>query len=251
MVDFPIPQERCDFYVYVIFRPNGTPCYVGKGCGHRDRVHEVKGSHNAHLNSIIRLGGGSLPTIRFRSDLTADESFDLEKLLIRVIGRETCGGPLVNQSDGGEGPNGVVRSAGYREKQRKSQTGKSIPYRQRLNQCISHLQRKGRTLENLGEPGFKLTSFQRKLLDKPPLTRQEMGAITRQRSIGNKYGVGNKRTPEGQVISSAAVAKANSLRVPTEAYREIRRAIAKAMWAKRTTKEKSAWSKLAVAGKSK
>lgn len=97
------------FYVYVMFRPNGVPCYVGKGSGRRDGRHEGFSRHpNAHLRSIIRLAGGSIPCVRVREGLSEDEAFKIERVLIATIGRECNGGPLINQTDGGEG------AAGYR-----------------------------------------------------------------------------------------------------------------------------------------
>src|SRR5579859_4183589 len=101
---------RSDFYVYVIFRPNGIPCYVGKGHGKRDQLHEVKGSHNLHLRAIFELAGGKLPRVRLREGLTDKEALALEIVFIRAIGREIHGGPLVNQTDGGEGGSGAIRS---------------------------------------------------------------------------------------------------------------------------------------------
>lgn len=210
MADAGLP--RSDFYVYVIFRPNGVPCYVGKGRGKRDKFHETKGSHNAHLNAIIRLAGGSLPTVRTRSGITESEAFETEMLLIHIIGREIVGGPLVNQSDGGEGPTGIIRSAGYREKQRKSQTGKRASQNQRLNQSKSHLERRGRALEDIGQDGLRLTKFQRRLLNKPALTRDEIGELTRLRNVGNAYGIGNKRSPEGQAVVTQSVIASNKAR---------------------------------------
>jgi hypothetical protein len=103
------------FYVYMLFRPNGLPCYVGKGKGKRWLKHEWR-SHNPHLAAIIKKAGGSLPKIRIREDLTEAEAHALEIVLIKVIGRETAGGPLVNQTDGGEGITGYKHTAEEIEK---------------------------------------------------------------------------------------------------------------------------------------
>ena len=101
--------ERHDFYVYVIFRPNGIPCYVGKG-QHRRWLEHAKGSCNQHLTNIYKLAGGALPAIKIREDLTETEAFDIEKVFIVAIGRKTTGGPLVNLTDGGEGVSGMKQS---------------------------------------------------------------------------------------------------------------------------------------------
>jgi hypothetical protein len=82
------------------------PCYVGKGKGDRWTRHESRKIHdNSHLRSIVnqaREAGKELPKIKFAEGLTEQEAFDLEKLLIAVIGREHLGGPLVNLTDGGK-----------------------------------------------------------------------------------------------------------------------------------------------------
>lgn len=93
------------FYVYLIFRPNGIPCYVGKGKGRRSKIHATKNT-NPHLNSIYRLNNGELPIVKIKEGLSEKEAFEIEKIFIRVIGREIHGGPLVNQTDGGEGVSG-------------------------------------------------------------------------------------------------------------------------------------------------
>lgn len=50
--------------------------------------------------------------------LTEEQSFDLEKLLIALIGRRDQGkGSLLNLSDGGEGNSGAVRSDEFKRKQ--------------------------------------------------------------------------------------------------------------------------------------
>jgi hypothetical protein len=95
------------FYVYVIFRPNGIPCYVGKGRGGRWEDHEKKPHQtNKRLASIIRRAGGNLPKIKVREELTSQEAVDLEILLISILGRGFRGGWLVNATDGGEGVSG-------------------------------------------------------------------------------------------------------------------------------------------------
>lgn len=98
-----------DYYVYVIFRPHGVPCYVGKGRGDRWKAHLQRcRGRNPHLVAIFNKAGGTLPTVKVREGLTNSESSVIEIALIKAIGREVHGGPLVNQTDGGEG------SPGYR-----------------------------------------------------------------------------------------------------------------------------------------
>lgn len=92
-----------DFYIYVIFRLDGRPCYVGKGRGRRWLQHERK-THNPHLREIIRQANGcELPKVKIREGLGSAEALEIEAALIKAIGRKDNGGPLVNLTDGGEG----------------------------------------------------------------------------------------------------------------------------------------------------
>lgn len=75
------------FYVYVFFDESGTPIYVGKGTGKRDRRYHPG------------------PKVRVREGITENEAFETERALIRAIGRKP-NGPLLNLSDGGEGISG-------------------------------------------------------------------------------------------------------------------------------------------------
>ncbi len=103
-----MPDSRV-FYVYVLFRPNGTPCYVGKGKD--DRWLRMRRRHNKHLSGIIKAAGGEIPSVKVRDGLSEHEAFDIEIALIAAIGREANGGPLVNLTDGGVWFDGLSSSA--------------------------------------------------------------------------------------------------------------------------------------------
>jgi len=110
--------------VYVIFRPNGTPCYVGKGRGRRAE-HHARFSHNRHLKSIYRQADGILPLAKIREDLTDQEACEIERAFIAAIGRKDLGlGPLVNFCDGGEGLSGHIKSSETRAKLSAALKGK-------------------------------------------------------------------------------------------------------------------------------
>jgi hypothetical protein len=107
-------KPTATFYVYILFRLNGIPCYVGKGKGDRWTRHEggTRDHRNRHLGNIItqaRAAGKKLPKIKVAEGLTEDSAFDLERLLIGCIGRGKDG-PLVNLTDGGDGPAGMIQS---------------------------------------------------------------------------------------------------------------------------------------------
>lgn len=66
---------------------------------------------NIHLENVIRNADGELPKVKIAENLTEPEAFALERFWIDAIGREVHGGPLINQTDGGEGISGLKMSA--------------------------------------------------------------------------------------------------------------------------------------------
>lgn len=112
--------EGATFYVYLISRLDGTPCYVGKGKGQRWR-HNGKAGRNLHFLRIIRkakAAGRDLPKVKIAENLTEAEAFRIEREMIAKIGREANGGPLVNLTDGGDGTSGYRPSEETRAKMR-------------------------------------------------------------------------------------------------------------------------------------
>lgn len=101
--------DKRESYVYVVFRLDGEPCYVGKGKRGRWKQHITK-SHNSHLQRIFAKAGGDLPIVKVREGLTDADACETEIALIAAIGRVKNGGPLVNFTDGGEGSSGLVQS---------------------------------------------------------------------------------------------------------------------------------------------
>lgn len=108
---------KSEFYVYVFFRLDGSPCYVGKGKKYRWREH-FKRSCNAHLAAIMAQSSKELPMVKVRENLTETEAFEIEAALIRALGRKEDGGPLVNHSTGGEGSAGRKMSLEEIERRR-------------------------------------------------------------------------------------------------------------------------------------
>lgn len=102
-------------YIYIIFRPNGTPCYVGKGTGDRWKRHDRKEKQNPHLWNIIKQAGGDPPTVIIKDGLNDKDALEFEIAFIKAIGREINGGPLVNMTDGGEGTVGAKMTDAWRE----------------------------------------------------------------------------------------------------------------------------------------
>jgi hypothetical protein len=99
------------YYVYVYLRKNGTPYYVGKGCGKR-----------CHVRSGRVISPPSDPSriLILKEKLSESEAFKLERDLIYIFGRIDLGtGILHNRTNGGDGSSGYVRSPELREKDRQ------------------------------------------------------------------------------------------------------------------------------------
>lgn len=134
------------FYVYVYLDPRKPgrfsynnisflwePFYVGKGNGNRylDHLKCLEKHYNLYfknkLNKIIRNGFSKSDIekkIIILSNLNEEESFIIEKDLIKQIGR-SCNkkGNLVNLTDGGDGISGYVHSSKAKKKMSKEHKG--------------------------------------------------------------------------------------------------------------------------------
>jgi hypothetical protein len=106
-----ITESGLEFYVYVLVKPSGQPFYAGKGRAQRLSKHEreAKSGVRSHRHSIIRniWDGGGVVLYRLEGHFSDEvAAFAAEKRVIAAIGRRAHGGPLVNLTDGGEGPAG-------------------------------------------------------------------------------------------------------------------------------------------------
>ena len=121
-----IEDKRFYTYIYLDPRKSGEyvyekdgfkieldyePFYVGKGNGYRDIMHmytannTTKSSHKLNKIRKIKKEIEKNPIIfKYKENITDKESINLEKLLIKTVGRADLGlGPLTNLTDGGEG----------------------------------------------------------------------------------------------------------------------------------------------------
>jgi hypothetical protein len=118
-------HPETSFYVYIVFRPDGSPCYVGKGKGYRWRFH-LSRSHNKMLRGIVAKAGGVVPIVVVRGGMSEADAFQTEMAFIAAIGRFPVG-PLVNLNDGGAGMAGHKQSPETIEKRVSKIRGKSRP----------------------------------------------------------------------------------------------------------------------------
>jgi hypothetical protein len=78
-------------YVYILFRENGLPFYVGKGSGDRWNDHERREHKKGktHKDKIVRYmlrNNLSIRKVKFAEGLTHEAALFLEKVLIKKIG---------------------------------------------------------------------------------------------------------------------------------------------------------------------
>lgn len=96
--------------------------YIGIG-KRKGRAHTHYG-RNKHWHHIVNKVEYSVQIIA--ENISYQKALDLEKNLIRTIGRRDLGlGPLVNMTDGGEGSLGQIQSEMTRSKRRDSMIGKN------------------------------------------------------------------------------------------------------------------------------
>lgn len=111
-------EKDTPYYVYVLFEPNGTPRYIGKGKGMRGLSHIMnyvnnKGNINRYLKVIMDSNDEPLITKIYKPNLTEQEALHIEKELISLYGRFFEGSTLTNiMSHGYESPDSYLSSLG-------------------------------------------------------------------------------------------------------------------------------------------
>jgi hypothetical protein len=108
-----------------------VPFYVGKGCSRRWATHECearKGKPGYRSNIIrqMQTRGIEVPKVKLHEGLTEATAHEYEVALVAAIGR-LPNGPLVNQTDGGEGASGYLPSVETRARLSAMRRGKKRP----------------------------------------------------------------------------------------------------------------------------
>lgn len=115
-IKLDIVSGKKPYYVYLLFKPDGTPFYVGKGRSKRISAHEAEtryflngrkwcGLNTFKLNTIAKLWHNN-EIVRYQIDSWHDENKgagEREIELVEQYGRRILGsGPLTNIRDGGD-----------------------------------------------------------------------------------------------------------------------------------------------------
>ena len=105
------------YYVYIHYKPDGEPFYVGKGTSNRAFT---SGKRSWGWTKIVQeCGGLNVRIVKYFE--TENESFEFEKTLIKEMRQK--GHNLINASDGGKGPNGYKQSEELRSYKSKLMNG--------------------------------------------------------------------------------------------------------------------------------
>lgn len=126
-------MTRDDYYVYVIYRPDGSPCYVGKGRGKRLQQHYWRSS-NQQLECLLAANNRSLESQKVAENISHTDALAIEMSLIRDIGRTCDGGPLFNKAIGGHGSFGHIASDETKRKISVAAKGRKMSQQIRENQ---------------------------------------------------------------------------------------------------------------------
>lgn len=114
----PVSCGASNFYTYFHTRNDTNAVfYVGKGCGSRARK---TARNNQHWRNIVAKHGHTVHIAALWP--TEAEAFDHEKFLIACFRDMKV--TLVNRTDGGEGPSGMVHSQKTREQMSAAHSGR-------------------------------------------------------------------------------------------------------------------------------
>ena len=208
----PPKSEQPIYYVYCLYRPTNEPVYIGKGHGERWLAKRTM-VKNPHLARIAQAAGGTLRSEKLMENLTEQEALAAEVALIKKIGRDIHGGPLVNLTDGGDGTSGRICSDETRTKMSKALKGMRIP-----QEAIERA-KKTREARLTPERRAKYASFKGR--KHTAETKAKMSAAYRPRpwtpeqssyASSSRKGKPQKRTPEHAANLSAAISARNSAR---------------------------------------
>jgi NUMOD3 motif len=131
----PQPERLDDYHCYLYRSRDGTPIYVGQGCGRRPWRKERRG---AGVDAMIASGEAVGPEIIAILETQA-QAWAEEIRVIALYGRKCDGGTLWNKTLGGSGARGVKMSPEHKAKLRAaSHTAESIAKAAAANRGRKH-----------------------------------------------------------------------------------------------------------------
>ena len=198
-VEAPSVAER--FYVYTYSYPDGTPFYVGKGTGRRDKRHLEQAKYAKKVKSwcakIVKglLGENKMPIIkRIIENIDEELALLIEAECIDKYGRRDIGtGILVNATDGGEAGmtsfapevrNKIIETLTEVGKKTRFTKG-NIPWNK--DKKLDKEEYDKRHVKGFGfEKGHKTWNKGKKLTEKQKKNHFDIGAYTRGKPAWNK-----------------------------------------------------------------
>ena len=186
------------FYTYLHCKPNGDPFYVGKGFGRRSHIF-MHGRNQHHRNIVAKHGLENIEVLRFPRESEAQALTDEIQWikLLREVGYVLC-----NQTDGGEGTSGHIKSAKVRAKISAASIGRKLPplscgakekiSRANKGKIISLTTRKKISAANLGKVLSAETLVKMSMAKKGKHHSLEQLA-TRKCMLGKKHSVETRR----------------------------------------------------------
>lgn len=115
-----------NFYIYALFRPDGSPFYIGRGYQNRINEHVTKRrrgrSEKDDLVCDLMDRHGDVHREKILTGLTAAEVADVERIMIDLVGRAP-NGPLLNKMAGGLGGR-MTHAASTKQKMSRASLGR-------------------------------------------------------------------------------------------------------------------------------
>jgi hypothetical protein len=195
MAAIPIVAGIERFYVYEHVRKDtGAVFYVGKGTANRSNIFNRHHRNQHWMHVFNKAGGVSVKIIA--NGLDEDLSFLVE--CERIDQYRKLGIPLVNQTDGGDGISGWIKSKEWREKVGAAHRGKivSTETRAKIAKALTGHKHSAETRAKVSEAQ---KGHQKNVGRIQPQDERERRAA---KLIGNKSRTGQKRSAEERAKAS-------------------------------------------------
>lgn len=219
-----------DFYVYAWLRPCGTPFYIGKGRGDRDKLRTRNNKIFTRTLAKIEKDGGRATVVRIHENLSEFQALSLEIAEIAKWGRRCDGtGVLANLTLGGEGMSGFVFSDEAKKKMSAAKKGKplSAEHRAKILEIVTNPSPETRAKMSASRTGKKATAtMMARLIENNPTRDPEIRAkisaalsgVPKSDAHRAKLSVAAKNRTVGH---RARISQANRMRPPSSGYKGV------------------------------